>query len=368
MKLRFIGQRNNLGVGTHFSSFVDAVKAIYGVGNLVEEIDIFDQTHLDGAAESSTHTDVCVWFWPDDRIHKLKGIHIVWAVFESEKLPARYIEFLNRKADHVWVPSRWGRGILVSNGVAAERIDVVPEGVDARLFHSHLRSSQDRSGQPFRFLMVGKFEKRKAYSELLAAFKQAFGNSPSVELVIKADYFMDLERGKTELPHLLASLGLSNVKLYWGNWPRERLFGLYNYCDAFVFPSRAEGWGMPLLEAAASGMPVIATSYSGQTEFLEHMESSLAKIDFTLERIEDADFSRFWPCADGDLGRWATPSVASLVAGMVAVKENYATYSAAARSNSRVLREKFNWDVAADNAVDLLCQRNLLKSDYTVVG
>jgi len=125
---------------------------------------------------------------------------------------------------------------------------------------------------------------------------------------------------------------------------------------------------MPLLEAAAAGLPVVATRYSGQTEFLKHMESSLIPIEFTLERIDDADFSRFWPSNDGDLGRWAQPSVASIAAGMRRILENYPAYSAAARSNSVVLREKFSWDVAANKAVDLLCRRNLLTADYRVVG
>jgi glycosyltransferase involved in cell wall biosynthesis len=113
---------------------------------------------------------------------------------------------------------------------------------------------------------------------------------------------------------------------------------------------------------------VVATRYSGQTEFLDHMESSLIPIEFTLEKIDDADFSRFWPSGSGDLGRWAQPSVASIAGGMQKVLKNYAAYSAAARSNSLVLREKFSWDASANKAVELLCHKNLLKADYIVVG
>jgi glycosyltransferase involved in cell wall biosynthesis len=368
MKLRFIGQRNHLGVGTLFSHFVDAVKAIYGVTALVEEVDFVDSRQVDAAADASADADVNVWFWPDPRVRRFKGTHIVWPMFESEKLPASFIDFISREIHWVWVASRWGRRILVKNGVPADRIDVVPAGVDARQFHPYLRDAQDRTGQPFRFLMVGKFEKRKGYSDLLAAFRQAFGDSRNVELVIKADYFLDGGGRKNELAGLVASLGLSNVKLYWGDWSRERLFGLYNYCDAFVFPTRAEGWGMPLLEAAAAGLPLVATYYSGQTEFLEHMESSLIPIEFTLERIDDPDFSRFWPSSNGDLGRWAQPSIASIAAGMEKVMANYAVYRDAARSNSLRLREKFNWDAAANRAVDLLCRRQLLRADYRVLG
>jgi glycosyltransferase involved in cell wall biosynthesis len=141
---------------------------------------------------------------------------------------------------------------------------------------------------------------------------------------------------------------------------------LYNCCDAFILPSRAEGWGLPLLEAAAAGMPVISTFYSGQSEFLEVIDSSLLKVDFILEPIHDPEMHRAWPSQDDDLGRWAKPSVASLVRCMNDMKTNYSGYLAQARTNSIALRKRFSWDAAADIALSALDRRGLLKLDYVV--
>jgi glycosyltransferase involved in cell wall biosynthesis len=199
VKFRLIGQRNHLGPGTHFANFADALRAIFFFDALIEEIDAFKVAELTDAARSSADSDVNIWFCIDSRIQHLKGAHIVWAIFEVEKLPARFVGFLRDHADVVWVPSRWGRDILEANGIDRTVIDVVPEGVAASTFHPYLRSALNRSGQPFRFLMVGKYEERKAYSEVLDAFKHAFGNSEAVELVVKADYFLDFERKKQEL-------------------------------------------------------------------------------------------------------------------------------------------------------------------------
>jgi glycosyltransferase involved in cell wall biosynthesis len=366
VKLRLIGQRNHLGPGTHFAHFADALRKIYFFNALIEEIDPFKVAELTAAARSSTDADVNIWFCIDSRIQHFKGTHVVWAICEVEKLPARYLGFLRDHADVVWVPSRWGQGILEANGIEGALIDVIPEGVAANTFHPHLRSALNRSGQPFRFLMVGKYEARKSYPEVLDAFKEAFGNSEAVELVVKADYFIDFERKREELEQRIAALGIANIKPLWGNWAKEHVVALYNCCDAFVLPSRAEAWGLPLLEAAAAGMPVIGTLYSGQSEFLPLIDSSLLKVDFVLEPIDDPEMHRAWPSEDGDIGRWARPSVASLARCMIEMYGNYPRYLAQARTNSLALRERFSWDVAADRALGALDRRGLLKLDYVV--
>ena len=50
--------------------------------------------------------------------------------------------------------------------------------------------------------------------------------------------------------------------------PNQELPSLYAAADAFVLPSRGEGWGRPVMEAMAMGLPTIATNWSGTTAFL----------------------------------------------------------------------------------------------------
>ncbi len=81
-------------------------------------------------------------------------IHTVW---ETTKIPAPVLEHLE-SADQVWTPSRWGKGILLANGIPAEKVRVVPEGVDPQRFRPANLPLRSRR---FRFLCVGKWEARK---------------------------------------------------------------------------------------------------------------------------------------------------------------------------------------------------------------
>jgi glycosyltransferase involved in cell wall biosynthesis len=263
----------------------------------------------------------------------------------------------------LWVPSQWGKEVLINNGIDEAMIDVVPEGVDANQYHPYLRGSIDKTGEPFRFLSIGKFEERKGYRELLEAFKLAFDNSPEVELVIKADYFLDPENKKQQCMNLINEVGLTNVKLIWGELTTVQLFELYNFADVYVTATRAEGWGLPIIEAAATGLPIIAPFYSGHTEFLKHIESSVSKVDYQLDKIDDPEFMRYWPAIDGNYGSWAKVNIDDLKIKLMDVKNTIQSYDMSARDNSANLRINFNWSSSLTLAIDSLKINKILNLD-----
>lgn len=79
------------------------------------------------------------------------------------------------------------------------------------------------------------------------------------------------------------------------------MVALYNSCDAFVLPSRGEGWGRPYMEAMACGLPTIGTRWSGQLEFMHDENSYLIDID----GLEDVPSTVELPFYQGH--RWARP-------------------------------------------------------------
>lgn len=356
MKIRLIGPRNTLGVGVHFSNFADALRRVHGIGDLVEEIDSTSQEAMLAAAARSKPGDVNICFVSINLQPFFRGTNLQWIVFESTRVPEIVMSTM-LTADLVWVPSAWGRDTLIANGLDPDRCDVVPEGVDADQYHPYY-TRQDSSVT--RFLTVGKFEERKSHMETVLAWASVFGQDPEIELVIKTDHFVNVEVKQQGLEEFLTRLNITNVRPIWGKLEPRAMTDLYRSADVFVLPSKGEGWGLPIIEAVAQGLPVITTMYSGQSEYLQHVASSVLPVDYELGPITCAEFQRFYPTRDGNWGSWAVPNIESLAQAMVAARDNIDTLKPQAQSNAGIIRQRYSWSACVDQALQTLQRRRLL--------
>lgn len=349
MKIRLLGQRNTTGIGTHYACFSDQLKKIHGIGHLVEEVDFQNNQQVDQAIADSRPDDITICFVAANIHEHFRGTNIQWVVFESNRIPES-IRPAIWGADQVWVPSDWGRSVLIAHGIPPHKIHVVPEGVDTDQFHAHGRTPWTPA-RPFRFLTVGKYEQRKGINETLEAFAQVHGNRPDLELVIKSNYFTDHARKYQDLQQKIATLGLTNVRVIWGEISADELADLYRACDTFVLPSRAEGWGLPLIEAVSAGLPIVTTMYSGHTEFLNHVRSSVLPVDFVMTTIDCPEYCRYYPDSENNWGIWARPDVYSIAACMqVACREVESLYKNA-QVNSQIIRNRFSWAQTVEKAL-----------------
>ena len=349
MRIRLIGQRNTSGIGTHYACFADALRQIHGIGTVVDEVDFLDPAAIDQAIATSQADDINICFVAANIHEHFRGRNIQWVVFESTRIPAT-IQPAIQGADQVWVPSAWGRDVLLAHGIHADRIRIVPEGVDGARFHAHGRRPRS-TARPFRFLTVGKYEQRKGIDPTIKAFAQVYANQAHAELVIKSNYFTNHREKHSELQGKIADLGLNNVTLLWGEMTEAQLADLYRACDAFVLPTCAEGWGLPLIEAVAAGLPIITTMYSGHTEFLQHVYDSVLPVAHVMTRIDCAEYCSYYPDVTNDWGVWAEPDLNSLVACMQqALQQEQELYDRAQR-NSAIIRERFSWSQSAEQAL-----------------
>jgi glycosyltransferase involved in cell wall biosynthesis len=357
MKIRLIGHRNNLGIGVHFSNFADALKRMSYLGDLVEEVNCDSQDDVWAAAERSRPEDVNISFVSMPIQGHYKGANIQWVVFESTRVPPTIMSTM-LAADQVWVPSDWGRDVLIANGVDADRCLVMPEGVDVHKYHPY----NPRVNSPIMsYLITGKYELRKSIIETIYAWAQEFGNDPDVELVVKSGHFANQTEKYNELTKWLGTIGINNVRVLWGSIPQADLVDLYQQSHVFVLPSKGEGWGLPLIEAAAVGLPIITTMYSAQTQFLQSIQSSVVTVEFDPAPIACEEYKFCYPTPDGDWGMWVQPRIDSIRQALRTARDNYAELSAQAQANSEIIRRDFGWDQCVFRAVQTLHKQGLIK-------
>ena len=292
------------------------------------------------AAAPRPDADVGIAIGPIERMVGVVGRHRVgFAVWETTVVPRAKLRVLEA-LDEVWVPSRWGRAVLIGNGLPADRVHVVPEGVDPALFRPAEAAPQE-THRPFRFLCVGKWEVRKGIDDLARAFAREFAPHEPVELILHCHnpYLsgFDIDRA-------LASLQLpAHAPIRASHpLPLPALAALYGACDVLVLATKAEGWGLPIIEALACGIPAIATNYSGHTTFLNDDNGYLVDV----ERMIPVDDPFFYGSGE-PLGVWAQPSVDHLQALMRRAFADAAERRRKGRQARRDVVRQWTWDDAA---------------------
>jgi glycosyltransferase involved in cell wall biosynthesis len=180
---------------------------------------------------------------------------------------------------------------------------------------------------------------------------------------VKADYFARADNGTADMHALVHRFPeiKSQIRIVTGRLSLGEMASLYLAADVFVFPSKGEGWGLPLIEALAAGVPTISTIHSGHSHYVDGCRSQVAVIQHTLTDIDDAKFKQIWH-GEGSLGQWAVPSVDSIAAHMRAVYNDYALHQSLARQASDYVRRNFSWSNSAHEALNQLGVRGLLRS------
>jgi glycosyltransferase involved in cell wall biosynthesis len=137
----------------------------------------------------------------------------------------------------------------------------------------------------------------------------------------------------------------------------EGMADIYRSSHCFVFPSKGEGWGLPLIEAISCGTPFIATPYSGPLQYLRHCRQSFSQIEYQLEEIREPDYLHHHHFPAHRPARWAKPDVPSLARQMRQVYENWPAVREQAQVNARRIHQCFSWAAAAEALVDVLVDR-----------
>ncbi|BBE70879.1 MSMEG_0565 family glycosyltransferase [Oharaeibacter diazotrophicus] len=203
----------------------------------------------------------------------VRTVHHVDA-FRDPRLLALQARAIRAADRHLVVSRRWRTRLAEDFGVSA---DVVGNGVDRGRYRVSpdpldrvARERYGLSGPGPLLLAVGGVEARKNTVRILEAFRLVRAGMPTARLVIAGGAsLLDHDAYRRVFDDVLAGSGLpEGAVVRLGPVPDELMPSLYRVADALVFPSVEEGFGLVVLEAMATGLPVVAPAIEPFTEYL----------------------------------------------------------------------------------------------------
>jgi len=278
-----------------------AYKYVYGAGTVfpVDEPEHSDSYIVNMVrSRSFGKAPVQVTYAQGDVFAKNTGKYkIGFTMLEVDGLPREWVRQANLM-DEIWVPSAFNKETFVNSGVKPP-INVIPLGVDPAYFSPNIYGK--KNPDCFTFLSVFEWGERKAPDLLLRAFSDEFRSDEPVSLLCKVNNFDASVKLRDEIAKLNLRKGGGRIAIAENQILQHYELGvLYRSADCFVLPTRGEGWGMPILEAMACGLPVIATDWSAQVDFMNQDNSLLLQIDSLVPAVAKCPYYQGY--------RWAQPS------------------------------------------------------------
>lgn len=277
-------------------------------------------------------------FWSLGMVEPHKAF-IGCVVWEGDKVPDSFIKNM-LKADHLICPSTHVRdAILNTTDKVKDKITVVPHGVDSDLFVPQKKKTE-------KFVFVANkgwadgLRDRGGLQYLFRAFSEEFGKDEPVELLVKINgaycrpgWDLGNELAQLNMPADRPLIHISTDNVEYKDIPR------FYAGDCFVSPTMGEAFSIPCLEAMSCGLPVIATDFGGQTDFI----SDGWLFNSTLKLNE-------WHYEYEGIG-WAHPDVSALKRIMRDVFD--VGVSEETRKSCRDTAKKWSWDSAAKKLLRL---------------
>ena len=249
---------------------------------------------------------------------------IGYTMVENTRMGEGWTEVCNRM-NAMFVPTEFVKQVFEESGVKIP-IMVVRQGIDTKRF-PYIDRPLHR--EPYTFGIISFMDDRKNWKDLYSAFSSEFGPEENVRLIIK-----------NANPTWGAIVPKDpRVKIVHQQLTFSQLTKFYETLDCFVFPSHAEGSGLPPREAMATGLPTILTNFSGLTEVCG------VKYNYPIDPVAiDCPDERGDPSQPGF---WARLDVAEIMYWMRYVYEHQEEAKEKGRIASEFIHREFNWDRCA---------------------
>jgi len=202
---------------------------------------------------------------------------------EMEQLGWKFMRWFYGQCNRIAVPTETMRRELSAHGFDDTRMNIVGRGVDTTSFNPKFRCTEWRNqwgGRfPLKLLYVGRMSREKNLETLAKAFRLLLPSRPDICLIMVGDgpYRAELEQSMNGLP-----------VFFTGTLKGQALATTYASCDLFVFPSKTDTFGRVILEAQASGLPVVVSDEGGPRDVMINNQTGVVVPGLCAENLAAA--------------------------------------------------------------------------------
>lgn len=271
----------------------------------------------------------------------------VW-LWELERLPDAWLPWLSI-FDEFWAPSHFIEDTLRRDTQLP--VHYMPYGIEAPIEMGVGRSAFDLPEDAFLVLCMFDMHShlsRKNPEAAVRAFQAAFPSEENAVLVLKTH-----SATAAELEHLCKLTGqANNVRVFHADMEKPRLNALIACCDALLSLHRSEGFGLVLAEAMLLRVPVVATGWSANTDFMDSKCACMVEYELIPA---DGDYMSV-----GQGQQWAEPSVADAARWLRKLYLDPAFHQEIAAAGQRRIQQDYSIDACAARMLDRLS--NIIKA------
>tara|TARA_B100001057_G_C22863617_1_gene955604 strand:+ start:530 stop:1684 length:1155 start_codon:yes stop_codon:yes gene_type:complete len=274
----------------------------------------------------------------------------VTAGVETDKCSIEWVDCIN-KMDMVIVPSEHTKACFVNSGADESVIKVIPEYIQPSIIKEKMKPMELEVDTKFNFLIFGLITGLNPESDRKNTFYgikwlcEAFSDDPEVGIIIKTGLGRSTTIDRSKSVEVLRKIVYSLRK---GKYPKFYLsHGLMTDDEVSSFLrsdqinvlasfTRGEGYGLPLIEAAASGVPVMATNWSGHIDFLKNIKYS--SFEYDLIEIDQSRVDQIFIKGS----KWAHPREKEVIRKLKKIRKSYDVPKQWASEGKEVIRNSFN--------------------------
>ena len=209
---------------------------------------------------------------------KIKGADYVigMTIFETDSIPLRWTKICNEKwINEIWLPSKFNINSFSKSGVSKTKLRLMHYCIDTTKY----KPINTKHSDNFRFTYIADFGQRKNLPLLLDAFSKEFSSNEYVELFVHttSNNKLSIKKFLKDNANLLKNK--NNIIINTDKMSDIELIKLISASNMYISVDKANGWGMPCMEAMAIGTPAATVNWSGSTEFMFKSNSLLIKPD-----------------------------------------------------------------------------------------